>query len=61
MILYRIKHLFGKSSKKDISSFFLHTSQKERERVLRKVVTEANKEQKALVDRFDKKQVTPNS
>lgn len=38
----------------DISTFFLRASAKEQEKLLNKVAKEANKDQKALVDEYEK-------
>ena len=50
-ILYRLKNLLGgHHKKKDISSFFRHASKKEQERVLLKVIDQANEDQKNVVN-----------
>ena len=50
-VMYKLKHFFGRSTKKtDISSFFRYASKKEQKRVLLRVIEEANKDQKKLVE-----------
>jgi len=50
-VLYKIKHFFGRNTKKnDISSFFRYASKKEQERVFLRVIEQANKDQKELVE-----------
>ncbi|HLD63374.1 MAG TPA: hypothetical protein VI913_00585 [Candidatus Peribacteraceae bacterium] len=56
MILRALKRLFKREEtpKTDFSEFFVSASTKEKEKLLRQVIKDANKDQRELIKRYDK-------
>ncbi len=62
---FLIKYLFGSSSeskeqKNDFSDFFIKASSKEKAKVIRQVLREANEEQRETLRKYKKEEILAN-